>query len=69
MNLRALGYRTDLIFPRFDGIILDRSGYYFPVGRNRMKITLHPITSANWVDCINLALTEEQARNSSADAC
>lgn len=27
MNLRSLGYRTDLIFPRFDGAILDRGDY------------------------------------------
>lgn len=28
-----------------------------------MKVTLQPITSANWVDCINLAPTAEQARS------
>ncbi len=27
MNLRSLGYRTDLIFPRFDGILCDRGDY------------------------------------------
>ncbi|MEZ4659548.1 MAG: hypothetical protein R2911_18465 [Caldilineaceae bacterium] len=27
MHLRSLGYQTDLIFPRFDGIILDRGDY------------------------------------------
>jgi len=27
MKVRSLGYRTDLIFPRFDGEIIDREGY------------------------------------------
>lgn len=27
MDIRSLGYRTDLIFPRFDGEIIDRGGY------------------------------------------
>lgn len=27
MNLRSLGYRTDLIFPRFDGSVVDRGDY------------------------------------------
>jgi ribosomal protein S18 acetylase RimI-like enzyme len=27
MILRSLGYRTDLFFPRFDGVILDRGDY------------------------------------------
>ncbi len=27
MQLKSLGYRTDLIFPQFDGIILDRGDY------------------------------------------
>ena len=27
MNIRSLGYRTDLIFPRFDGEIIDRGEY------------------------------------------
>jgi hypothetical protein len=27
MNLRSLGYRTDLIFPAFDGEIIDRGEY------------------------------------------
>jgi ribosomal protein S18 acetylase RimI-like enzyme len=27
MHVRSLGWRTDLIFPRFDGIILDRGDY------------------------------------------
>jgi GNAT superfamily N-acetyltransferase len=27
MNVQSLGYRTDLIFPRFDGQILDRGDY------------------------------------------
>lgn len=27
MNLKSLGYRTDLIFPHFDGLILDRGDY------------------------------------------
>jgi ribosomal protein S18 acetylase RimI-like enzyme len=27
MNVRLLGYRTDLIFPAFDGEIIDRGGY------------------------------------------
>jgi ribosomal protein S18 acetylase RimI-like enzyme len=27
MHIHSLGYRTDLIFPRFDGLILDRGGY------------------------------------------
>jgi ribosomal protein S18 acetylase RimI-like enzyme len=27
MEIRSLGYRTDLIFPRFDGQILDRGSY------------------------------------------
>lgn len=27
MHLHSLGYRTDLIFPRFDGLILDRGDY------------------------------------------
>jgi hypothetical protein len=27
MDIRSLGYRTDLFFPRFDGIIIDRGSY------------------------------------------
>lgn len=27
MNLRSLGYRTDLMFPRFDGLVVDRGDY------------------------------------------
>jgi ribosomal protein S18 acetylase RimI-like enzyme len=27
MNIQSLGYRTDLIFPRFDGEVLDRGDY------------------------------------------
>ena len=27
MNIRSLGYRTDLVFPRFDGEVLDRGDY------------------------------------------
>ena len=27
MQLRSLGHQTDLIFPRFDGLILDRGDY------------------------------------------
>jgi hypothetical protein len=27
MNLRSLGYRIDLMFPRFDGLVVDRGGY------------------------------------------
>jgi GNAT superfamily N-acetyltransferase len=27
MNVKSLGYRTDLIFPAFDGEIIDRGGY------------------------------------------
>lgn len=27
MEIRSLGYRTDLIFPRFEGIVTDRGGY------------------------------------------
>jgi hypothetical protein len=27
MHVKSLGYRTDLIFPRFDGILIDRGEY------------------------------------------
>jgi hypothetical protein len=27
MNVKSLGYRTDLIFPTFDGEIIDRGDY------------------------------------------
>lgn len=27
MNIRSLGYRTDLLFPRFDGEVIDRGDY------------------------------------------
>lgn len=27
MNLRSLGYHTDLMFPRFDGLVVDCGDY------------------------------------------
>ena len=27
MHIRSLGWRTDLIFPRFDGVVTDRGDY------------------------------------------
>ena len=35
MQLKSLGNRTDLIFPKFDGLILDRGDY--------LVIRTHPI--------------------------
>ena len=27
MNIQSLGYRTDLVYPRFDGEVIDRGDY------------------------------------------
>jgi len=42
MHLHSLGYQTDLIFPRFDGIILDRGDYLVIQTPTNSLVTTRP---------------------------